>query len=165
MKIILSEKEMENLNNYWRTCKKVDYSKDTQDMFNDTERKIADMITREDNGDRVLEIEEDNTLQMLKCAEFVMNDTLDAAQDVMSASRVMRGEWKTVGLKIASFAMKTMILQNRFTRNFYNAVSYYIASLKGAYDKTLTMKFDQEDKEVTPDDPKEVIPKEEWGVL
>lgn len=165
MKIILTEKEMENLNNYWRTCKKVDYSKDTQDMFNDTERKIADMITREDNGDRVLEIEEDNTLQMLKCAEFVMNDTMDAAQDVMSASRVMRGEWKTVGLKIASFAMKTMILQNRFTRNFYNAVSYYIASLKGAYDKTLTMKFDSEDKEVMPDDPKEVIPKEEWGVL
>lgn len=157
MKIILTEKEMENLNNYWKTCKKVDYSKDTQDMFNSVESKIADMITREDNGDRVLEIEEDNTLQMLKCAEFVMNDTMDAAQDVMSASRVMRGEWKTVGLKIASFAMKTMILQNRFTRNFYNAISYYVASLKGAYDKTLTMKFDEEDKEVTPDDPKEVL--------
>lgn len=157
MKLILSEKEMEQLNNYWRTCKKVDYSKDTQDMFDNAERKIADMITREDNGNRVLEIEEDNTLKMLKCAEFVMNDTMDAAQDVMSASRVMTGEWKTVGLKIASFAMKTMILHNRFTRCFYNAVSYYIASLKGAYDKTLTMKFDEEDKEVMPDDPKEVL--------
>lgn len=157
MKIILSEKEMENLNNYWKTCKKVDYSKDTQDMFINTENKIADMITRKDNGDRVLEVEEDNMIKVLKCAEFIMNDTLDAAQDIMSASRVMKGEWKTIGLKIASFAMKTMILQNRFTRNFYNAVSYYIASLKGAYDKTLTMKFDEEDKEVMPDDPKEVL--------
>lgn len=157
MKIILSEKEMENLNNYWRTCKKVDYSKDTQDIFINTENKIADMITREDNGNRVLEVEEDNMIKVLKCAEFIMNDTLDAAQDVMSASRVMKGEWKTVGLKIASFAMKTMILQNRFTRSFYNAVSYYIASLKGAYDKTLTMKFDEEDKEVMLDDPKEVL--------
>lgn len=164
MKIILNEKEMEQLNNYWKTCKKVDYSKDTQDMFSNIENKIADMTTREDNGDRIIEIEEDKTLRTLKCAEFVMNDTMDAAQDIMSASRVMTGEWKTIGLKIASFAMKTMILHNRFTRNFYNSISYYVASLKGAYDKTLTMKFDEEDKDAVPDDPKEVA-KEQWGVL
>ncbi len=170
MKIILTEKEMYGLQKAWNNTKDICTSNEDRDKFDDIENKLANKVSVNENDERIFEFEEGDIVEGFLASAYILDETKDAAQDLDRSYRMMRGKWTEVGLKIASFAMKTFILKSPFTRSFYNSLSYYIASFKSAYDKALTMGFSLEiikesDKEVTPDDPKEVIPKEEWGVL
>lgn len=171
MKLILTEKEMYGLKKAWDNTKDICTSVEDRNKFNDIEKRIADKVVVNENDERIFNFEEGDIVEGLLASAYILNETKDAAQDLDRSYRMMRGKWTEVGLKIASFAMKTFILKSPFTRSFYNSLSYYIASFKSAYDKALTMGFSLEiikesDKEVMPDDSKEELTKkEEWGVL
>lgn len=164
MKIILTEKEMYGLQKAWNGTKDICTSDEDRNKLNDIENRIANKAVANKNREVTFEFEEGDIVEGLLASAYILDETKDAAQDLDRSYRMMRGKWTEVGLKIASFAMKTFILKSPFTRSFYNSLSYYIASFKSAYDKALTMGFSLEiikesdkNKEVTPDDPKEVL--------
>lgn len=170
MKITLSEKEMYSLKKAWNNTKDICTSNEDRNKFDDIENRIADKVSISEDGERTFEFEEGDIVEGLLATAYILEETKDAAQDLDRSYRMMRGKWTEVGLKIASFAMKTFILKSPFTRSFYNSLSYYVASFKSAYDKALTMGFSLEiikesdkDKDVVPDDPEAA--KEQWGVL
>lgn len=162
MKIILTEKEMYGLQKAWDNTKDICTSDKDRNKLDDIENRIADKAVANKNREVTLNLEEGDIVEGLLASAYILDETKDAAQDLDRSYRMMRGKWTEVGLKVASFAMKTFILKSPFTRSFYNSLSYYIASFKSAYDKALTMGFSLEiikesDKEVTPDDPKEEL--------
>ncbi len=164
MKIILTEKEMYGLQKAWNGTKDICTSDEDRNKLNDIENRIANKAVANKNREVTFEFEEGDIVEGLLASAYILDETKDAAQDLDRSYRMMRGKWTEVGLKIASFAMKTFILKSPFTRSFYNSLSYYVASFKNAYDKALTMGFSLEiikesnkDKEVAPDDPKEVL--------
>ena len=165
MKIILNEKEMAQLNEYWRNVKATDHSKETQDMLEEAENAIADIVTRQDNGNRVFEIEEKDTIEALKATCFIMEETRDAAVDLVCATKMMKHEGPFM-IKLAGKIMNKFITGNRFTRNFWNSLQYYIASMQNAYNQAKATDFSKEESEdeVLHDDPREIA-KEQWGVL
>ena len=148
MKIILTEKEMLGLKKVWNNTKDICSNNEDKDSFNSIEERLANKeVLINANGERIIEFEEQNIVEGLLASAYILEETKDASKDLDRAYRMMKGKWTEVGLKIASFTMKTFILKNSITRNFYNALSYYIASFKDAYDKTLTTSFDLEVKE------------------
>ena len=164
MKIILTEKEMYGLQKAWNNTKDICTSDEDRNKLNDIENRIVNKAVANKNREVTFNFEEGDIVEGLLASAYILDETKDAAQDLDRSYRMMRGKWTEVGLKIASFAMKTFILKSPFTRSFYNSLSYYIASFKNAYDKASTMGFSLEiikesdkDKDVMPDDPKEVL--------
>lgn len=144
MKILLTEKEMYGLEKVWNGVKDICTSEEDKSKFDDIANKIASKeVTINQNGNRIIGFDEEDIVEGLLASAFILNETKEASRDLDRSYRMMK-DWrglKDIGLRIATFAMKTFILKSSITRNFYNALSYYIASFKDAYDKTLTMDF------------------------
>lgn len=156
MKILLTEKEMYGLEKVWNSTKAICTSDEDRSKFDDIAERIASKeVTINQNGNRIIGFDEEDIVEGLLASAFILKETKEASKDLDRAYKMMK-DWrglKDIGLRIATFAMKTFILKSSITRNFYNALSYYIASFKDAYDKSLTMNFDldieEADKEVS----------------
>ena len=163
MKIEITKKEMQNALALWKNMKRVDYSKDTQESV---EKTFNTLIVEENINGIVLEVPEEKIAKILRCSNFIMEASMDSAKDLVSAVRGMSFEWKEIVVKILGSIVKTLLLGSRFTRNLYNSICYYIASLKDAYDRAKTIDFNYkledeiESRDLSPEELEE-----QWGTL
>ena len=166
MKIEITKKEMQNALALWENMKRVDYSKDTQEQLENVEKTFNTLIVEENINSVVLEAPEEEIAKILRCSNFIMEASMDSAKDLASAVRGMKFEWKEVIIKILGSIVKTLLLGSRFTRNLYNSICYYIASLKDAYDRAKTIDFNYkledeiESRDLSPEELEE-----QWGTL
>lgn len=165
MKIEITKKEMQNALALWENVKRVDYSKDTQEQLKSVEKTFNTLIVEENINSVVLEVPEEEIAKILRCSNFIMEASMDSAKDLASAVRGISFEWKEVMVKILGSVVKTLLLGSRFTRNLYNSICYYIASLKDAYDRAKTIDFNKLEDEIESRDlsPEEL--EEQWGTL
>ena len=166
MKIEITKKEMQNALALWKNMKRVDYSKDTQEQLESIEKTFNTLIVEENINGIVLEVPEEKIAKILRCSNFIMEASMDSAKDLVSAVRGMSFEWKEIVVKILGSIVKTLLLGSRFTRNLYNSICYYIASLKDAYDRAKTIDFNYkledeiESRDLSPEELEE-----QWGTL
>ena len=132
MKILLTEAEKVFVGEF------LDKVKDMSDSENNV--KIIDAIKNKISESEI-EIKEEYVVETMLRSKFLLDETDDAYRELDCSFSGMKSEWGSLKAKLFIKISEVFLLKNTWTRSFYNATMYYIASFKEAYNKMLNMNF------------------------
>lgn len=132
MKILLTEAEKVFVGEF------LDRVKDMSDSENNI--KIIDAIKNKISEPEI-EIKEEYVVETMLRSKFLLDETDEAYRELDRSFSGMKSEWESLKAKLFIKVSEVFLLKNTWTRNFYNATMYYIASFKEAYNKMLNMNF------------------------
>ena len=132
MKILLTEAEKVFVGEF------LDRVKDMSDSENNV--KIIDAIKNKISESEI-EIKEEYVVETMLRSKFLLDETDDAYRELDHSFSGMKSEWGSLKAKLFIKISEVFLLKNTWTRSFYNATMYYIASFKEAYNKMLNMNF------------------------
>lgn len=132
MKITMTEAEKVFIGEF------LDKVKDMSDSENNI--KIIDAIKNKISESEI-EIKEEYVVETMLRSKFLLDETDEAYRELDRSFSGMKSEWESLKVKLFIKVSEVFLLKNTWTRNFYNATMYYIASFKEAYNKMLNMNF------------------------
>lgn len=132
MKITLTEAEKVFVGEF------LDRVKDMSDSENNV--KNIDAIKNKISEPEI-EIEEAYVVETMLRSKFLLDETDEAYRELDRSFSGMKSEWGSLKAKLFIKVSEVFLLKNTWTRSFYNATMYYIASFKEAYNKMLNMNF------------------------
>lgn len=132
MKITLTEAEKVFVGEF------LDKVKDMSDSENNV--KIIDAIKNKISEPEI-EIKEEYVVETMLRSKFLLDETDDAYKELDCSFSGMKSEWGSLKAKLFIKVSEVFLLKNTWTRSFYNATMYYVASFKEAYNKMLNMNF------------------------
>ena len=132
MKILLTEAEKVFVGEF------LDKTKSMSDSENNV--KIIEAIKSKINEPEI-EIEETYVVETMLRSKFLLDETDEAYRELDCSFSGMKSEWGSLKAKLFINISQVFLLKNTWTRSFYNATMYYIASFKEAYNKMLNMNF------------------------
>lgn len=132
MKILLTEAEKVFVGKLLEKTKSMSDSEDSIKLIEAIKSKI---------NEPEIEVKEEYVVETMLRSEFLLEETNDAYKELDRSFSGMKHEWGGLKAKLFIKVSEVFLLKNTWTRSFYNATMYYIASFKEAYNKMLNMNF------------------------
>ena len=132
MKILLNESEKVFVGEFLDKVKSMSDSEDNVKIIDAIKNKISESE---------INIEEEYVIETMLRSKFLLDETDDAYRELDRSFSGMKREWGSLKAKLFIKVSEVFLLKNTWTRSFYNASIYYIASFKEAYNKMLNMNF------------------------
>ena len=133
MKMIMTEAEKVFVNEF---LNKVESMCDSEDNTIKVVNAIKNKISESE-----INIEEEYVVETMLRSKFLLDETDEAYRELDRSFSGMKCEWGSLKAKLFIKVSEVFLLKNTWTRSFYNASIYYIASFKEAYNKMLHMNF------------------------
>lgn len=111
-----------------------------ESMCDSEDNKVIEAIRSKINEPEI-EVKEEYVVETMLRSEFLLEETSDAYKELDRSFSGMKHEWGGLKAKLFIKVSEVFLLKNTWTRSFYNATMYYIASFKEAYNKMLNMNF------------------------
>lgn len=132
MKMIMTEAEKVFVNEFLDKVKSMSDSEDNVKLIESIKSKISESE---------INIEEEYVVETMLRSKFLLDETDEAYRELDRSFSGMKREWRSLKAKLFIKVSEVFLLKNTWTRSFYNASIYYIASFKEAYNKMLHMNF------------------------
>lgn len=132
MKILLNESEKVFVGEFLDKVKDMSDSEDNAKLIETIRSKI---------NEPEINIEEEYVVETMLRSKFLLDETADAYRELDRSFSGMKHEWGSLKAKLFIKVSEVFLLKNTWTRNFYSATMYYIASFKEAYNKMLHTSF------------------------